>query len=153
MSRTELWLDERCQRRADPGSRASGEEGFDEMIRREAQARSLKRRRSMTSEYCNRNTAIEREPNKKEASQMRISIGLVAVVVVAGLFLAAMPVMAHHAFAAAFDENKPLNLQGKITKVELVNPHAWLWMDVTGADGKVVNWGIEGGPPTNLFRN
>ena len=84
---------------------------------------------------------------------MRIAIGLVAVVVAAGLFLAAMPVMAHHAFAAAFDENKPLNLQGKITKVELVNPHAWLWMDVTAPDGKVVNWGIEGGPPTNLFRN
>ena len=83
---------------------------------------------------------------------MRISISLVGVIV-AGLLIAAVPVQAHHAFAAAFDENRPLNLQGTVTRVELVNPHAWIWMDVKGPDGKVVNWGIEGGPPTNLFRN
>jgi len=83
---------------------------------------------------------------------MRISISLIGVIV-AGLLIAAVPVQAHHAFAAAFDENKPLNLQGTVTRVELVNPHAWIWMDVKGPDGKVVNWGIEGGPPTNLFRN
>ena len=84
---------------------------------------------------------------------MRITIGLVGVVVALGLLLISVPVNAHHAFAAAFDENKPLNLQGTVTKVELVNPHAWLWIDVKGPDGKMVNWGIEGGPPTNLFRN
>ena len=50
-------------------------------------------------------------------------------------------------------ENRPVTLQGKVTKVELVNPHSWIWLDVKGPDGKVVNWGIEGGPPTNLFRN
>ena len=44
-------------------------------------------------------------------------------------------------------------LQGTVTKVELVNPHAWIWLDVKGADGKAVNWGIEGGPPTNLLRS
>ena len=84
---------------------------------------------------------------------MRISIWLVGVVVVVGLVMVPVTVTAHHAFAAAFDENKPLNLQGTITKVELVNPHSWLWIDVKGTDGKVVNWGIEGGPPVNLFRN
>jgi hypothetical protein len=84
---------------------------------------------------------------------MRITIRLVSVVVAVGLLLAAVPVKAHHSFAAAFDETKPINLQGTVTKVELVNPHSWLWIDVKGADGKVVNWGIEGGPPTNLFRN
>ena len=85
---------------------------------------------------------------------MRISIRLVGVVVVtAGLFLAAAPVQAHHSFAAAYDENRPINLQGTVTKVELVNPHSWLWIDVKGKDGTVVNWGIEGGPPINLFRN
>ena len=84
---------------------------------------------------------------------MRITIRLVGVVVGVGLFLAAVPVAAHHSFAAAYDETKPVNLQGTVTKVELVNPHSWLWIDVKGPDGKVVNWGIEGGPPTNLFRN
>ena len=64
-----------------------------------------------------------------------------------------MPARAHHSFAAAFDENHPINLQGTVTKVELVNPHAWIWIDVKGQDGTVTNWGIEGGPPTNLLRN
>ena len=84
---------------------------------------------------------------------MRIRISFVGVVITAGLLLAAVPVSAHHSFAAAYDETKPVNLQGKIVKVELVNPHAWIWIDVTGTDGKVTTWGIEGGPPTNLFRN
>ena len=84
---------------------------------------------------------------------MRITLRLVGGVVAIGCLLAAVPVGAHHSFAAAFDENNPVNLQGTVTKVELVNPHAWIWLDVKGADGKVVNWGIEGGPPTNLLRN
>ena len=84
---------------------------------------------------------------------MRILVRVLGVTAALGLLLAAVPVSAHHSFAAAFDENKPVNLQGTVTKVELVNPHAWIWLDVKGADGKVVNWGIEGGPPTNLLRN
>jgi hypothetical protein len=78
-------------------------------------------------------------------------VGVVLVGI--GLLLGAVPARAHHAFAAAFDENRPINLQGTVTKVELVNPHSWIWIDVKGKDGKVVNWGIEGGPPSNLFRN
>jgi hypothetical protein len=91
----------------------------------------------------------------KEGAAMRITIRLVGVGIAAvavGLLLAA-PLRAHHAFAAAYDENKPVNLQGKVTKVELINPHAWIWLDVRDKDGKVTNWGVEGGPPTNLFRN
>ena len=69
-----------------------------------------------------------------------------------GLFLAVAPVWAHHAFEAEFDVNQPVKVHGTITKVEWVNPHAWLYVDVKGADGKVVNWHFELGPPNALFR-
>jgi len=84
---------------------------------------------------------------------MRMLVRVLGVTAALGILLAAVPAGAHHSFAAAFDETKNITLQGKVTKVELVNPHAWIWLDVKGADGKVVNWGIEGGPPTNLLRN
>ena len=83
---------------------------------------------------------------------MRMTLKFLAVIVALGVLLA-VPVRAHHSFAAAFDENNPINLQGTVTKVELVNPHAWIWLDVKAADGTVTNWGVEGGPPTNLLRN
>ena len=83
---------------------------------------------------------------------MRTTLAVVGALLV-GFVLATPPLSAHHAFAAAFDENRPINLQGVVTKVELVNPHAWIWIDVKGKDGTVTNWGIEGGPPSNLFRN
>src|SRR2546429_3597582 len=95
----------------------------------------------------------EMKSNYKEGSQMRITICLIGVVIVAGLLLVPVPLKAHHAFSAAFDENKPLNLQGKVTKVELVNPHSWLWIDVTSPDGKVTNWGVGGGPSGTRFPN
>ena len=67
--------------------------------------------------------------------------------------LASATATAHHSFAAAYDENAPLNIEGVVTKVELTNPHSWLWVDVTDENGTVTNWGFEGGPPVNLFRN
>ena len=84
---------------------------------------------------------------------MRIPTAIACALVAMAILVSVMPLAAHHAFSAAFDETKPINLVGTVTKVELVNPHSWIWLDVKGKDGKVVNWGIEGGPPSNLFRN
>ena len=57
---------------------------------------------------------------------------------------------AHHAFAAEFDADKPLDLTGTVTKVKWVNPHSWLYFDVKGSDGSVTNWGVEFGTPNAL---
>jgi hypothetical protein len=61
-------------------------------------------------------------------------------------------VAAHHAFAAEFDGSKPVTLKGTVTKMEWINPHAWLHIEVKGPDGKVVAWAIEGGAPNALLR-
>ena len=74
------------------------------------------------------------------------------VVAAVGLVLAAVPVRAHHAFAAEFDQNKPIKVQGSVTKWELTNPHSWIHIDVKDAEGKVVTWMIEGASPNNLYR-
>lgn len=84
---------------------------------------------------------------------MKTTFRLVLTFLSAICVLAALPASAHHSFAAAYDESRPLNMEGVVTKVELTNPHSWLWVDVTNEDGTVTNWGFEGGPPVNLFRH
>jgi hypothetical protein len=67
--------------------------------------------------------------------------------------LAALPVLAHHSFAAEYDSAKPVELKGKVTQVEWTNPHARFYVDVTDANGKVTNWNLELASPNVLKRN
>ena len=82
----------------------------------------------------------------------KITVGSVAAVSIA-LLLSASPLRAHHAFAAEFDEKKPVHfLDATVTKVELINPHSWIHVDVKMPDGTVENWAIEAGSPNILLR-
>jgi len=68
------------------------------------------------------------------------------------LLVAALPVFAHHSFSAEYDIDKPVTITGTLTKLEWVNPHGWIYLDVKGTDGKVVNWAVEFGAPNALLR-
>ena len=87
---------------------------------------------------------------------MRARPMIVGVCVVAGICVwlvgAAVPVVAHHAFAAEFDANSPVEFSGTVTKVEWINPHVWIHLDVKKDDGTVENWAFEAGTPNVLFR-
>jgi len=74
------------------------------------------------------------------------------VLACAGLLVAALPVLGHHAFTAEFDAKKPLKLRGTVAKVELINPHSWIHIDVKNSDGTTTRWMIEGGTPNTLLR-
>jgi hypothetical protein len=69
------------------------------------------------------------------------------------LSLASAPVLAHHSFAAEYDSKKPVELKGTVTKLEWINPHAWIHMDVKDETGKVTSWACELGSPNLLMRN
>ena len=68
------------------------------------------------------------------------------------LILAVKPALAHHAFAAEFDAKKPVKLRGTVTKMEWINPHAWIHIDVKKPDGSLEEWMIEAGTPNTLLR-
>jgi len=80
-------------------------------------------------------------------------IALVFIIAALIVFLGMTPARAHHGFDATFDSSKRLVVKGVITKVELMNPHSWFWVDVKNPDGTVVNWGFEGGSPNSLIRH
>jgi Na+-transporting NADH:ubiquinone oxidoreductase subunit NqrF len=75
------------------------------------------------------------------------------LIVLAGLLAGSRPVDAHHAFSAEFDADKPVKLTGSVTKLDWTNPHAWIYLDVKDASGKVANWGFELASPNGLMRN
>ena len=88
--------------------------------------------------------------SNKEAEPMRAKVILAAMVV--AVALAAVPVVAHHAFSAEFDADRPLHLEGIVVKMEWINPHAWLHIEVTNDDGSKTVWMVEGGTPNTLLR-
>ena len=77
--------------------------------------------------------------------QVVIALGLIAT-------LTTKPAMAHHAFGAEFDPNRPVKFKGTVTKMAWVNPHAWIYIDVKKADGSVEEWMVEAGTPNTLYR-
>ena len=80
--------------------------------------------------------------------RMKLFATVAAIAVMAG----AVPVLAHHSFAAEFDASKPVKLTGTVTKIEWMNPHAYFYIDVKDPSGKVENWGLEMGSPNGLMR-
>jgi len=77
---------------------------------------------------------------------------LLAVTTLFGLLAAAAPLAAHHSFAAEYDSNKPIKFQGKVTKVEWMNPHVYFYVDAKDDTGKPVNYAVETGAPNGLYR-
>src|SRR5213593_1240937 len=74
------------------------------------------------------------------------------IVVTTGMLSAPASAVAHHAFSAEFDADKPVHLKGTVVRMEWINPHSWIHIDVKGPDGKVTSWMIEGGSPNSLLR-
>jgi hypothetical protein len=83
---------------------------------------------------------------------MRTKLFVMAGAALASALLGGAVALAHHAFAAEFDANKPVNLRGPVTRVEWINPHAWIHIDSKNADGSTTAWMVEGGTPNTLLR-
>ena len=83
---------------------------------------------------------------------MRIRLSIVIAGVCLSLAAASRPVAGHHAFGGEFDPNRPVLLKGRIVKVEWVNPHAWIHVEVAKPNGSMEVWMVEGGSPNSLFR-
>jgi hypothetical protein len=81
---------------------------------------------------------------------MRLNFG---VLMAATMLTAALPILAHHSMSAEFDSTKPVKVTGTVTKLDWMNPHIWVYVDVKDENGKIAKWQFEGGPPNSLRRN
>ena len=88
--------------------------------------------------------------NRLRLSSHARRVSVLSAIAWLGLGTATLPALAHHAFAAEYDGDKPIDLSGIVTKARWVNPHSWLYFDVKGTDGTVTNWGVEMGAPNAL---
>ena len=84
--------------------------------------------------------------------RMKLAVPAVGVVLGVALLLTSAQALAHHAFAAEFDVNRPLTLKGSLLKWDMVNPHSWFHITVKEKDGKTTTWLVEGGSPNQLIR-
>lgn len=84
---------------------------------------------------------------------MKLKLALAAAAVSGAALLGIHQVNAHHAFAAEFDADAPVLLKGKVSRVQFINPHSWIHVDVTEENGEVKQWMVEGGTPNTLLRN
>jgi hypothetical protein len=82
----------------------------------------------------------------------RMAVGVMLIGALVGTLAMTAGVRAHHSFAAEFDATKPVTLKGTVTRMEWINPHAWIHIDVKNPDGTIEKWMIEGGTPNTLVR-
>jgi hypothetical protein len=80
-----------------------------------------------------------------------VRMRLVAIVLSVGISVT-VPLLSHHAFSSEFDANKPVKVKGTVSRIEWINPHTWIHVDVKETDGKITKWMIEGGSPNALIR-
>ena len=89
----------------------------------------------------------------RKQTRVRFGIGMATTLILAGLAVTgSVPTQAHHAFGAEFDPNRPVVLRGPVVRVEWVNPHTWIHVEVTGENGGTQVWMVEGGTPNTLLR-